>query len=91
MRVFRGFLKSFRGFGGVNSRVNRGRIEGECDRVIRSVVGAHNGSSLLLVAVRIWDHVCASRGGNVGFSREIEGEFFIFWIWGGARGEVMCE
>jgi hypothetical protein len=31
------------------------------------IVSAHNWSSLLLAVVRVWDHVCASRGVECGF------------------------
>jgi len=38
--------------------------------------------------LRVWDHVCAPRGGNVVFSRGTGEDFFIFWFGGGARRDV---
>src|SRR5207244_2425612 len=50
---------------------------------------AHNGSSLLLGAVHVWDHVCASRGVKCGFLAWEWGKYFLFFGLGEVRGETL--
>jgi hypothetical protein len=47
--------------------------------------GAHVGPPLDRRVVRVWDPLCASRLGKVGFGGGIAGNIFIFWSWGVAR------
>ena len=84
-RVFEGFSRVWRG----ESRGNRERIEGQCDCLVgRWFCRGAWRSSLLLAVVRVWDHVCASRGVECGFLGWDRGKIFLFFGLGKVRAAL---
>jgi hypothetical protein len=49
------------------------------------VLWAHLGPPIGPEVLRVWDHFCAPKSGDVGFAREKWGWIFLFFVGGGLR------